>query len=287
MKYDRLLDEMGFPGPVTPQVPQDRIRQTYRGLPGAGLGCASCRLPPDSLGALPAGAFAGAIAMLAGTRRRNSPGTMSPEIAISAGLAKGGHHGGGHHGGGHHHHGGGRGGSWWGYPGGYDRGDTYYIETGPQCPVGWAWDPVGLKCVKIPTVVLRGLGTTASDWCTALRTGSAAASAFSSLCDSLTDATQKAVCQAAFRAAAAGVSTGCAHVDDPSGGTLPPVSLVKQGAAFAAALNTGASASSTFVPATPDVATPKAFTDTPTGKAVVYGGAALGAAALLILLLRR
>ena len=61
MTSDRRLDQYGFPGPVTPQVPQNRVRQTYRGLPGAGLGCADCKAPPIGLGALPAGAFAGAF----------------------------------------------------------------------------------------------------------------------------------------------------------------------------------------------------------------------------------
>jgi hypothetical protein len=275
-----MLDMYGFPGPVTPQVPQNRVRQTYRGLPDGApgpFGCGDCKLPPNGMGALPAGAFMGAIGvMLAGTHHRyTTPGTLTPEIAATAGLDKGG--GGGHH---HHHHRGGRGGGgWWGYPG----GDTYIVQEAAPCPYGWVWDPVNLKCVKIPTVVLRGLGSTATDWCTALRTGAASAAAFQNLCDQITDATAKAVCQASFRAAQAAVSTGCAHVDDPSGGTLPPAVYANSADRFVAQMNEAPAASQPyFQPAQPT----KSFTETTSGKVVIGVGAVAVVGLLALALLR-
>lgn len=229
---DQLLDRTGFPGPVTPQVPQDRVRQTYRGgptyqapfrsmpefqAPGSSRGCDDCKLPPIGMGALPAGAFAGAIGMmLAGIRSKpvyHTPGTPSSRVLEDAGLGKGGGH---HHGGGGHHHGGGRrgrGGAWYGGDWG---GDTYIVDNTNPCPIGYYWDNVALRCIKVPTVVLRGLaalGSTESDICTGLRLGATLDSLATNACDHITDAGFKSACKATFIAINAGIAAGCAQVD--------------------------------------------------------------------------
>jgi hypothetical protein len=229
---DQLLDRTGFPGPVTPQIPQDRVRQTYRGGPTAqapfrsmpetgssSLGCSDCNLSPIGMGALPAGAFAGAIGlMLAGIRNKtpyHTPGTPTQAVLDSA-LGKGGHP---------HHRGGRGGGGWWGGPVEYvDK--TYVVDANP-CPFGMYFDTTALRCLKVPQNVLRGLmlsglGSTEGDICVAINAliatprSPGAASPLNELakrsCMGITDATAKMICTTAFTLANAGLAAGCTLV---------------------------------------------------------------------------